>query len=201
MNRPHSIKTTWLIWRARISIPALLARYDDRKVLSLVTAFHAGLAILLIGVFAWLTHLPLVFTALGPSAFILFSAPLSPAAAPRTVILSHAIGLALGWSVWNLSLLCCDGVINLQTDHLIVLSSATIALSFTALLLIHFSCSHPPACASSLVVALGLVTQWQEVSLMMLVIICLTAQAWALNRLAGLPVPIWSFRQLDERAT
>ena len=93
MNRPLSRKTTWLIWRARLSIPALLARYDDKKVLSLVTAIHAGLAILLIGVFAWLTHLPLVFTALGPSAFILFSAPLSPAAAPRTVILSHALAL------------------------------------------------------------------------------------------------------------
>ena len=201
MNHPLSRKTTWLIWRARLSIPALLARYDDKKVLAVVTAIHAGLAILLIGVFAWLTNLPLVFTTLGPSAFIFFATPLSRDASPRNAILAHAFGLAIGWTVWNLSLFLSSGTINLQTDHFVILCSATTALSLTALLLIHFSCTHPPACASSLVVALGLVTHWQEVALMMGVIVWLTAQAWALNRLAGLPVPIWSFRQLGEQTT
>ena len=109
MNRPLSRKTIWLIWRAKLSIPALLARYDYTKVLSLVTAIHAGLAILVIGLFAWLANLPLVFTALGPSAFILFSEPLSPAAAPRNVILAHALALATGWLIWNLSLFVCGG--------------------------------------------------------------------------------------------
>ena len=195
MNQPISRKTTWLIWRARLSVPALLARYDDQKVLATVTAIHAGFAILLISAFAWLTGLPLVFTALGPSAFIMFSAPLSRAAAPRNVICSHAVALAIGWIVWNLATLLHGGPINLQQDNFIIICSATAALSLTALLLVNLSCPHPPACASSLVVALGLVTQWPDVLLMILVVVWLTAQAWAMNRFAGLPVPIWSQRQ------
>lgn len=195
MNHPVSRKTTWLIWRARLSVPALLARYDDKKVLAAVTATHAGLAILLISVFAWLTGLPLVFTALGPSAFIMFSTPLSRAAAPRNVICAHGIALAVGWTVWNLATLVHGGPINLQEDNFIVLCSATAALSLTALFLVNYTCPHPPACASSLVVALGLVTQWQDVLLTMIVVIWLVTQAWAMNRFAGLPVPIWFERQ------
>ena len=66
MNQPISRKTTWLIWRARLSVPALLARYDDQKVLATVTAIHAGFAILLISAFAWLTGLPYPMAGITP---------------------------------------------------------------------------------------------------------------------------------------
>lgn len=95
-----SAKTRWLMFRARLSTPVLLTRFDEQKVVSVITAIHGGSAILAIGLFAWLTDLPLVFPALGPTAFILFSAPLSPAAAPRSVILGHFSCLGSGYVVW-----------------------------------------------------------------------------------------------------
>ena len=97
-----SLKTRWMFWRARFSTPALLSRYDETKTISLTTAVNGGLAILTVGVLAWLTNLPLVFPALGPSAFILFSAPLSKAGAPRSVVLGHSICLLSGYVSWYL---------------------------------------------------------------------------------------------------
>ena len=78
-----SLKMRWLVWRARLSTPALLARHDETKVISTMAALNGGGAILTIGLFAWLTDLPLVFPALGPSTFILFTMPLTRGADMR----------------------------------------------------------------------------------------------------------------------
>jgi len=184
-----------LIWRARLSLPVLLARFDERKVVSCLAAVNGGLAILTIGLFAWLTDLPLVFPALGPSAFILFSSPMSPAAAPRSVILGHLTAMACGLAARLLTSYLAEAPVSVEASGWPSLCSASLALAATCLLLIRLSCQHPPACASGLVIALGGVIYWSDLLLMALAVVWLTAQAVAMNRLAGLPVPTWSPRQ------
>jgi len=196
-NGHLSLKTRWLIWRARFSIPVLLARSEERKVVSLVAGLNGGLAILTICLFAWLTDLPLVFPALGPSAFILFSAPLSPAGAPRCVILGHATCLATGYVVWHLIGHLAGGPVCLEAGGWPLFCSASLALAVSALLMVRLSCPHPPACASSLVVALGAVTHYYDLLFMGVAVVWLATQAVLMNRLAGLPVPTWSYRQLE----
>ena len=95
------LQSRWLLWRARLSVPSLLGRADERKVVSIVTAINGGLSILTISLFAYFSDLPLVFPALGPTVFILFSAPFSPAGAPRSVVLGHLIGIICGYTVWR----------------------------------------------------------------------------------------------------
>ena len=77
-KRRMSINLRWLTWRARLSIPSLLASCEEREVISLISGVNVALAILTISLLAWFTGLPLVFPALGPTAFILFSKPFSP---------------------------------------------------------------------------------------------------------------------------
>jgi len=196
-RRRLSLKTRWVIWRARLSTPALLTRFDERKVVSLVTAVNGGLAILTIGLFAWLTDLPLVFPALGPSTFILFSAPLSVAGAPRSVVLGHFLCLACGYAVWHLMSHLIGEPVSMEAGGWPLFCSASLALGVNCLLLVRLSCPHPPACASSLVVALGAVTRWHDLLLMALVVVWLVVQAVAMNRFAGLPVPTWSPRRQE----
>ena len=86
----------WSFWRARFSIPFLLAQGDEKRVVSVLTAVNGGLTILIISLLAWLCDLPLLFPALGPTSFVLYSAPLCRAAAPRSIILGHYIGIACG---------------------------------------------------------------------------------------------------------
>lgn len=187
-----SLKTRWAIWRARYSTAGLLGRLDERQAVSLVAAVNGGLAILAIGSFSWITDLPLTFPALGPTAFILFSTPMTESAAPRSIVLGHFSGMASGWAVWHLMSTVVDGPVSIQTGGLALVVSASLALAVTCGLLVRLSCPHPPACASSLIIALGAVTDWVDVLLMAVAVIWMTTQAVAVNRFAGMPVPIWS---------
>ena len=191
-RRPaFGLRTRWAIWRARLYVPALLARYDEQRVISCIAALNGGLAILVISLFAWLTDLPLIFPALGPSAFILFSTPLSSAAAPRAVILGHSVAILSGYAAWSLLSFLSSQAVSPEVGGWPLITSASLALILTCFLLVRLSCPHPPACASSLVVALGAVTDVFDLLLTVLAIVWLCIQAVTLNRLVGVPAPIW----------
>ncbi len=183
----------WSVWRAQLSVPFLLARGDEKLVVSVFTAVNGGLTILTITLLAWLCDLSLLFPALGPTSFILHSAPLSRAAAPRSIILGHYIGIACGGASLVVFSFLAGETITLQSGGA-ALCSASMALAATCYFLVRCSCPHAPACASALVVALGAVSTWTALLCMAAAVVLVTAQAFALNRLACLPVPLWAPR-------
>ena len=197
MTRRLRLRRWGLLWRARLSIPSLLARYDERKIISLVAAVNGGAAILILTVLAWLFDLPLLFPALGPSAFILFSSPFSPSAAPRSVIGGHFVGITVGWATWHLVSVVGGHPVSLQTGGWPVLASASLAMAASCVLLVYFAFPHPPACASALITALGAADGWVPLLGMALGVVLLTAQAVLISRLAGVRMPIWSPRPHD----
>jgi CBS domain-containing membrane protein len=50
---------------------------------------------------------------------------------------------------------------------------------------------HPPAGATTLIVSLGLLTTLPEIGVLMLGVILLLVQGFTINRLAGIPYPLW----------
>jgi len=54
-----------------------------------------------------------------------------------------------------------------------------------------FRVSHPPAGATTLIVALGIIFQPKELIIIEIAVILLTAQAFVINRIAGIHYPIW----------
>jgi len=187
-----SVKLWWLTWRARWSIPSLLARSEERKIISLIAGTNGALAIFTVCVFAWLTDLPLMFPALGPTAFILFSKPFSPDAAPRSVILGHFSGIASGMVSWHLFSHLCNEPVSLDVLGWPTFGSASVALAMSCFLLVRLSCPHAPACASALIIALGGVTGWLDMFAMAIAVIVLTGQALLVNRIGGVKIPTWS---------
>ncbi|MCP4711675.1 MAG: HPP family protein [Planctomycetes bacterium] len=195
-NKRITLRTRWIILRAQWSMPALLSHLDESKVVSITTAMNGAVAIFTIGFFAWLTNLPLIFPALGPSAFILFSKPLSTAAAPRNVILGHWMSLLCGWvSWWGISKIAGHPV-GIESGGWSLFLSASVALALSSLFMIRISCAHPPACSSSLIVALGLFSSGGQVLIMGAVVIWLTYQAVIMNHWAGILSPIWAPRHI-----
>ncbi len=180
------------MWHARLTMPALLARFDEERVVSTVAAINGGVAILGIALFAWLTDLPLIFPALGPTVFILFSAPMTPAAAPRSVVLGHFTGMLSGFVVWHLISLFAGAPVSLENGGWPLVLSASMALAACCFWLIRLSCPHAPACATAMIVALGGVTHWSELLLMGIAVVWVTTQAVVINRLVGMPVTSWS---------
>lgn len=153
---------------------------------------QGGLAILIIGVLAWLVDLPLLFPALGPSSFLLFSSPFSPSATPRAVIVGHSVAIATGVVVWSVTCLVSGQQVGLDTGGWLVYASASLALGMTCALLVWLSCPHAPACASALIVALGAVTDWFGLLGMIAGVLLLTGQAVLLNKITGVKTPGWA---------
>lgn len=184
-------------WRASLSIPTLLSRLDERRVSSLITALNAGLGLLTIGLLAWLADLPMLFPALGPSAFILSNSPFSPSAAPRSVVLGHGIGLIIGATTWHVFSALTGEPISIVTGGFAVFGGATLALAATSILLVRFSCPHAPACATALIVAMGAASRWTDLLCMAVSVVLLTTVTRLLGRIGGLNTPTWYPRESD----
>ncbi len=54
-----------------------------------------------------------------------------------------------------------------------------------------FRVSHPPAGATTLIVALGIISQPKELVVVEVAVILLTSQSFVINRIAGIPYPLW----------
>lgn len=191
----YRLKRQLRILRARASVPSLIAASDERRVISIVSGVNAGIAILTISVIAWGIDLPLLFPALGPTAFVLFSQPFAPAAAPRNVILGHASAIVVGWASWSVVSFVCHKEVSLTMEGWPPLVSASVALAVCCVVLVRLQCPHAPACASALIVALGAASTSFALLGMAIGVATLTAQAILISRVAGVNVPLWSPRR------
>lgn len=177
-----------LILRARL--PWLLKHYQRRPVLALFVFVNGCISIGLMAGLAVLTQSPLIFPSLGPSAFLFFYTPRAPSASPRNTILGQAIALAVGYFS-----LAVTGQLGADASHHMGLGrilAAALALGFTGALMVLFNIAHPPAGATALVVALGITTQPLQLVMLLVAVILLAVQAFAINRLAGVDYPVWS---------
>jgi CBS domain-containing membrane protein len=68
--------------------------------------------------------------------------------------------------------------------------AAALSVALVALLLPPLRASHPPAGATTLLVSLGLLDQTRQLAWVLAGVLLLTAVAWLLNRLAGLPLAL-----------
>lgn len=76
--------------------------------------------------------------------------------------------------------------------------AAALSLGLTAGLMVLFKVPHPPAGATTLIISLGLLRYGDELVVLMIGVVLLTVQAIVINRLAGLPYPLWSPIEVGE---
>ena len=146
----------------------------------------------LLALLAVITGVPFVFPSLGPTAYQLFFSPLAPSSALRHAFIGHAIGLICGYLAFRLSRIPMLLVLaSREFDWRLVLAAA-LSLAVTAALMILARVSHAPAGATTLIVSLGMITQPSHLVVMELAIVVLTLQAFCVNRLAGIPYPVWN---------
>jgi CBS-domain-containing membrane protein len=50
---------------------------------------------------------------------------------------------------------------------------------------------HPPAGATTLIVSLGILREPEQLAVLMLAVVLLVVQGFVINRLAGIPYPVW----------
>lgn len=147
---------------------------DDR----LATSLHTGVLIAVVGALAWATGLPALFPSLGPSAFVLATFPESEASDPRRVIGSHALGAAAGLATYHLvasGVVVTSQIAPFSLVGLQLAVSGVGAIVLTVAGMLHFGVRHPPACATTLIVALGLLPTFFEGALIVAAVAVLLA--------------------------
>jgi CBS domain-containing membrane protein len=155
------------------------------------TALGSLLTIALSGLFAWALDEPLVFPSLGATAFLFFETPMAEVASVRNTLIGHSVGagVAFVWlSVFGLVHEPSAIAAGFTADRV---ACVALSLAFTGGILRLLRAAHPPAGATTVIVSVGLLTTWDDLLILMAGVALLTASALALNRLLGVPAPLW----------
>ena len=125
----------------------------------LATSLHTGLLIAIVGILTWASGLPTLFPSLGPSAFVLAMFPESEASNPKRVIGSHILGVIAGFLAYHLfaqGIVVTGQIPPFSAIGFRLAASSVVAIVLTVASMLYFGIRHPPACATTLIVALGL---------------------------------------------
>ena len=183
----------------RLRLTHLAERYDSTLVLSVFSLVNGFISIALMATVALLSGQPFIFPSLGPTAFLFFYTPLAPAASPRNAVIGHLIGALAGWvSLAVFGLLYAGPAVGGGVTVARV-GAAALSLGLTSGLMVLLRAPHPPAGATTLIVSLGLLHTPTQLAVLMAAVTLLCIQAIAINRLAGLPYPVWRMKEKAER--
>ena len=180
----------------RIKIYWLIRHFPPRFVWAGYVFMNCLITMVMLSILAVVTRTPFVFPSLGATAYLMFFAPLAPASRPRHAILGHGLGLVCGYGAL---LLVGTGSVPHGIEHGVywpTVISAALSLAATGALMVLFRVSHPPAGATTLIVSLGLLSKPAHLLILEFAVFLLMAQAYILNRLAGLPYPVWEREEM-----
>ncbi len=180
----------------RLRLAWLLKHFPPLHVQALYVFVNGFITIGLLSLLAVLTGSAFVFPSLGPTAYLFFFSPLAESASPKDAILGHAIGLACGYGAFRFALEY--GQYGPESFHHGVywpkILAAALSLAFTGAFMVFLRINHPPAGATTLIVSLGILSLPRNLVIIEVAVVLLTVQAFVINRLAGLPYPIWKSR-------
>jgi len=125
------------------------------------TSLYAGVLFVVLGTLAWASGQPFIFPSLGPSAFILAFQRDGDRTDLASVAVSHLIGGVAGLVAYTLlasgvSLVADPAAFSMAGFRLV--TSATLSIVATSWGMIATDTVHAPACATTLIVSLGLLS-------------------------------------------
>jgi CBS domain-containing membrane protein len=174
----------------------LAERFGEGAGEALYTFVATALAIAVSGFAAFFTGQPLIFPSLGPTvgptAYLFFESPMSRRASPRNAIIGHLVAILAGALSLALFGLLDNPSVLQEGMTLARVGAATLSTALTGGILLLLRASHPPAGATVLIVSLGLLQRPFELLVVAIGVVILTVVGWAINRLAGVPMPVWS---------
>jgi CBS-domain-containing membrane protein len=153
------------------------------------------LAIGLSGTWAYIVKQPLVFPSLGATAFLIFETPMAEVGSPRNTIIGHTVGILAGvLSLAIFGLLHAKSVYvsGITVDRVFAIA---LAVALTGGVLRVLRAAHPPAGATTIIVASGLLHTPRQLLDIFVGVLLLTIAGWCLNRAMGVPAPVWGARR------
>ncbi|WP_262178856.1 HPP family protein [Haloarcula laminariae] len=148
-------------------------------------ASYAGALLVVLGGVVWLTGLPFLFPSLGPTAYLFATRPSARASAARRVLGGHAVGVVAGLIAYHA--IAGGAVVTASTGPgsmagLRLAASGVVAVVLTTAGMALTDTGHAPACATTLIVGLGILAAPLEGAIIVLAVGVLVAQQALLTR-------------------
>lgn len=137
---------------------------------------NVTLHFLFLGSLAWMSGQPFLFPSLGPSAYLLATGEKDRAEGPYHVIGGHAVAAICGMIAY---ILFADGIVVVdafeqgepfsgEVGRLVI--SGIVAMLLTTVGMLWSDTNHPAACATTLIVALGLMSTLLETAIIVVAV-------------------------------
>jgi CBS-domain-containing membrane protein len=152
------------------------------------------IAIALSATWAWAVKQPLVFPSLGATAFLIFETPMAEIGSPRNTIIGHTVGVlagALSLAIFGLLSAPSVYVTGVSVPRI---GAIALAVALTGGALRVLRSAHPPAGATTIIVASGLLATARGMVDVVIGVVLLTVAGWVINHLMGVPAPRWRAR-------
>ena len=146
-------------------------------------AILAIVTLAITGAVGLLVKQPWLFPSLGPTVMLFFESPKQPSSRPLNTIVGHFVGIAAGvtcFTVFGLSGHRSAPIGGLTVSYVI---AGAVAVGITTAVLSLLKLPHPPAGASTLIVALGILHTPVQLLSMVGAVVLITTAGWAFNRL------------------
>ena len=146
---------------------------------------HAGALLVALGAVVWLTGLPFLFPSLGPTAYLFATQPSARQSAARRVLGGHAVGVLAGLVAYHA--IAGDVVITAamgpaSVAGLRLATSGVVAVALTTAGMALTDTGHAPACATTLIVGLGILAAPLQGAIIVLAVGVLVAEQALLAR-------------------
>lgn len=159
----HAVKKLFCLQELAVTIfISYIQAAMTKKILHIV--LRSGLYLSLPAIVAWMAGAAFVFPSLGPTAYVLaFDDEVSHSSS--VVIGGHTCGVAGGLMSYYLIVspyILYELGEPFSAAGIALSAGCIVALALTALFMLFFKVSHPPACATTLIVSLGILPEWEE---------------------------------------
>jgi hypothetical protein len=159
---------------------------------ALLTTFRVCSLLVGLAVVAWVSGRPYLFPSLGPSAYAMAVSPSAATSQSQRVFGGHFLGVVAGLVAYHLlapGLSVTELPPALTFDSFRLAASAVVALGLTSVSMLATDLRHAPACATTLIVALGLLTTPTEAGIILSAILALSLADYVLPGFGGVEDP------------
>ena len=154
------------------------------------TSFVASVLLVLLGGLAWGSGHPFLFPSLGPTAYLLAARPDEPESQPWNVVGGHVVGIVAGLAAFNAvapGLALTDPSPAFSFDALRLAASGVFSVALTTAGMLATDYRHAPACATTLIVSLGLLPSPADGAVVALAVVLLVGVQRVLILLESVP--------------
>ncbi|RUM88544.1 MAG: hypothetical protein DSZ24_03355 [Thermodesulfatator sp.] len=173
-------------------------RRDVRKLTAFYVLLGSFLSLSTLGLAAYFLNWPLIFPALGPTAFLIFYSPARSMSWPRNCFMGHLLALACGIGTYLLLLEYCPEVLANKAFTLTEILFVCGAVALTGLLLVLFHLQHPPAAATAMLATAGYFSSTKTILGFVLALLLLPLEGYLFHRASGVIYPLWTIPEEKE---